>query len=399
MTRIVEFPKSFELKINPTFRDLIPPLADHELEGLEEDILHFGCYSPIITWNGFIIDGHHRYEICTRHKLTFKTEEREFEGEKSVMIWMIDNQMGRRNITIAAKIQLAMKKHAFLSDRAKERKWSGKKSDLPENLPEGCNEKGDVRDLIGKDAGCSGKTVDKFLYIEEHAPELAEKVVKGESDKEGKRFTIDGVYNKTKTEQVRAETIANLESIETQEVKAIEGVYDVVVIDPPWELAKPGYCTDTSTHKPLPYPTMTVEEIKDLEVPCADDCHVFLWTTQKFLPKAFEILDHWGLEYACTFTWFKNAGPKPMDLPRYNSEFFVYAQQGKPKFTETTQLDTVLVADRGKHSEKPEEFYELLRRVTAGRRIDMFNRRRIEGFDVWGNESQSLKQTTQGGLQ
>ena len=113
MTRIVEFPKSFELKINPTFRDLIPPLADHELEGLEEEIKHSGCYSPIITWNGFIIDGHHRYEICTKHKLTFTTEEREFEDEKAVMIWMIDNQMGRRNITTAAKIQLAMKKHGF----------------------------------------------------------------------------------------------------------------------------------------------------------------------------------------------------------------------------------------------------------------------------------------------
>ena len=63
-----------------------------------------------------------------------------------------------------------MKKHGFLSDRAEERKWSGKKVDLEESLPE-ANEKGQVRDLIGKDAGCSGKTVDKFLFIQKHASE------------------------------------------------------------------------------------------------------------------------------------------------------------------------------------------------------------------------------------
>lgn len=84
------------------------------------------------------------------------------------MIWMIDNQMGRRNITTAAKIRLAMKKHAFLSATAKERKWSGKKSDLPENLPEGVSKKGGVRDLIGKDAGVSKtmETTQPFMAIQ-----------------------------------------------------------------------------------------------------------------------------------------------------------------------------------------------------------------------------------------
>jgi len=389
-----------ELKINPKFRDLIPPLSEHELAGLEEDIKHFGCYTPIITWNDTIIDGHHRYSICTRNKLPFKTEERKFEDEEAVMIWMIDNQMGRRNITTAAKIRLAMKKHDFLSERAKSKSLSNLKqfqgtenehSADVENLPPR-EDQGKVRDLIGKDAGCSGKTVDKFLYIEEHAPELAEKVVKGESDDEGKRLTIDGVYNQTKTKQMRAETVANLESIETQEVKAIEGVYDVVVLDPPWDICTYRTYNEAAGYGDLPYPTMTLEEIKELELPCADDCHVFLWTTQKFLPKAFEILDHWGLEYACTFTWVKNAGPQPLGYPQYTTEFFIYAKQGKPKFIDTKQFKTDLIAKRGKHSEKPEEFYELLRRVTAGRRIDMFNRRNIEGFDVWGNQAKSTKE-------
>lgn len=378
-----------ELKINETFRDLIPPLADHEREGLEEDILHFGCQCPITTWNGYIIDGHHRYEICLRYKLSFKTEEREFEDEESVMIWMIDNQKARRNLTTAARIRMSMKKVGLFRERANKRMLAGKKADPSADLREGS---GKVSEEVAKDAGVSPRAVEQFMYIEKHAPkkvvdDLCEgKVTKDENDKK-RKLTLDGVYNKTKTKKVREETIASLESIENQEVKAIEGVYDVVVLDPPWEIAHFGCCSDKAGYKSLPYPTMSIEEIKELEVPCADDCHVFLWTTQKFLFEAKNILDHWGLEYACTFVWAKNGGPQAVNHPQYDAEFFLYARMGKPKFIDTKNFFTVLNAKRQGHSEKPEEFYDLLRRVTAGRRIDMFNRREIEGFDTWGNEA------------
>ena len=113
-------------------KDLIPALADHEREGLEEDIKHFGCYCPIITWQGYIIDGHHCYEICMRHKLSFRVEEREFDDEDAVMIWMIDNQMGRRNITDAAKIKYGLLRSDIEKDRARKRMLAGKK---PEGDP------------------------------------------------------------------------------------------------------------------------------------------------------------------------------------------------------------------------------------------------------------------------
>ncbi len=175
--------------------------------------------------------------------------------------------------------------------------------------------------------------------------------------------------------------------------------YSVIVIDPPWPVRKGG-----TAHEPgaagasLDYQTMALSEIGELRLPMATDCHVWLWTTHAYLPAASTILQQWGIRYLATFVWCKPGGPQPIGMPAFDSEFALYGRHGSPRFTTTKGLSTYFTAPRGRHSEKPEAFYELVRRCTAGSRLDMFSRRQILGFDVWGDQVERFHYMSQTGL-
>ena len=96
-----------DLKINEEFKSLIPSLTDEEYEGLEQSIIQDGCRDRIVTWNSYIIDGHNRYEICNKHNITFEVLEKDnFASEADVKLWMIENQLGKRNLPTEARLAL-----------------------------------------------------------------------------------------------------------------------------------------------------------------------------------------------------------------------------------------------------------------------------------------------------
>ena len=90
-----------KLIIDPEFRDKIPPLTEDEFSLLEENILSDGAVgSPLIVWDGIILDGHHRYEIIQKHpELTYAVHKKSFSNRFEALSWICKNQLGRRNLT------------------------------------------------------------------------------------------------------------------------------------------------------------------------------------------------------------------------------------------------------------------------------------------------------------
>ena len=88
----------YTLKIDPAFRCLIRPLYKREYKKLESSILEQGCLFPILTWSGYIIDGHNRYNICREHNIPFSVEKAEFDNRESVIAWICVRQLARRDI-------------------------------------------------------------------------------------------------------------------------------------------------------------------------------------------------------------------------------------------------------------------------------------------------------------
>lgn len=168
------------LKIDSEFKNLIPPLTSEEYQQLEENLVKEGCIDALITWGGTLVDGHNRYEICTRRKICFDTKEREFENRGEVKEWIIRHQFGRRNITTAQRCDLVLKLEDVIKARASLNQLAGKKLDLNPKSDEGTKAV-NTNEELGKLAGVSHNTIHQFRVIKnEGEPELQRKVLKNE---------------------------------------------------------------------------------------------------------------------------------------------------------------------------------------------------------------------------
>jgi hypothetical protein len=90
-------------RIDPEFKSLIPPLTDGEREHLTTNLLSNGCREPLVVWveERLLLDGHNRHEICTKHDITYKIEEISLGDRQAAINWIVNNQLGRRNLTAA----------------------------------------------------------------------------------------------------------------------------------------------------------------------------------------------------------------------------------------------------------------------------------------------------------
>jgi N6-adenosine-specific RNA methylase IME4 len=174
------------------------------------------------------------------------------------------------------------------------------------------------------------------------------------------------------------------EELEKEVLETPIGDYDVIVIDPPWHYQDDKIYDAKGFRGTCDYPTMSIEQIKNITLPAKDDCVLWLWTTNKHIFDCREILNEWGFEIKSILTWDKvNIGMGRW--LRSQTEHCILAVKGKPYFNNKSQ-STIFQEKRTTHSTKPEKFYEIVEKICAGRKLDYFARKKREGWDVWGNE-------------
>ena len=354
------------MKIDNEFKNLIPELAPDELLQLEANIKRDGCRDPLVLWNGVLVDGHNRYDICTRNDLPFQTIERPFENRSEVIEWIITNQFGRRNLNSYIRATLALRLESEISARAKENQLKGVRTTLSKGI--------DTKEEIAKKANTSRTNITKVKKIEEKGSEEVKKALaKGEiSINEAHKQ----IKNAEKKQQHEEDVAKQKEDIATGKAVLPSGVFEIVVLDPPWNYGRK-YDPEGS-RVANPYPEMKQDELLKMEIPFAKDSVVFLWTTHQFIFDAKELLNHWGFEYKATMVWDKEKIGMGSWL-RMQCEFCLVAVKGKPKWNNTTWRD-IIRESRRQHSRKPDAFYQMVDEVTIGRKLEYFSREKREGW-------------------
>ena len=184
-----------ELKISKEVKELLPPLEAKELEQLEKNILEVGIREPIAVCKGYIIDGHNRYSIAKKHNLDFETIEYDFDNKNDVMIWIIENQLGRRNLADFVRSALSLKKKDYISAQSKENSLNNLKrgTEKPDGLESA--PRGRTSEILAKEADVSVDFIKKTEYILNNASQENIEALKN-NDKD---TSVNKVYTETRS--------------------------------------------------------------------------------------------------------------------------------------------------------------------------------------------------------
>lgn len=373
------------MKYHP-LADVFPLIEGAEFDALVADVAKQGLLEAIVTLDGDILDGRNRYRACVAAGVEPHFEV--FEGADPVA-FVVSKNVARRHLdesqrAVAAARIANMKQGARTDLRPIDARSQAEAATL---LSVGKRSLSRAREVLNDGTPELVKAVEAGKVSVSAAADVAtlpkveqtEIVAKGEKEilEAAKRIRIQ------KAEVRRAE----IQAIAATPVHIPAGKFSTIVIDPPWPMEK--IERDVREHQvAFDYPIMSEESLAGVPIAdmAADDCHLFCWTTHKFLPMSLRLLDAWGFRYVLTMVWHKPGGFQPFGLPQYNCEFAIYARRGTPTFADTKAFNVCFQAARREHSRKPDEFYDVIRRVTTGPRIDVFSREARDGFSQYGNE-------------
>ena len=396
-----------------------PMMDSNRFSELLDDIREHGQHETITLCEGMILDGRNRYKACTELGIVPKTKT--FEGDPWAFAWSLNGQ--RRDLVDeqryliwkfchenseafqAEKRRIQDEANRARAEAAKTQENRGNQYTAPKSQEQSAVElvNGDEFNEHVEDLKVEVREQSVHVPAPSRQPERKAKATSA-------KVNLGAVARGDKLADARPDLAAKVRLGEMKPAEAHrqlkkdevaekagalpEGKYRIIYADPPWkyndaQAVKGDYGTGTGAAN-CHYPSMTVSELKALDIPslAADDSVLFLWATCPLLEDALEICRAWGFKYKAQFIWDK----VKHNMGHYNSvrhELLLICTKGSCTPDNVKLYDSVQVIERTEHSRKPEQFREIIDTIYPhGPRIELFRRGEApEGWSVWGNES------------
>ncbi|HNQ90873.1 MAG TPA: MT-A70 family methyltransferase [Verrucomicrobiota bacterium] len=360
---------------------IFPLLGEPELAELADDIRAHGLRQPIVLCEGAVLDGRNRLKACELAGVEPRFQV--YEGVEPTS-YVISTNLKRRHLNASQRAAVAVEALPQLEREARERKRATlKKGDAKPDVELIPPREGKSRDQAGQKLEVSGKYVSEAKAIKERDPEAFEQVRSGER-------TITDVKRQWREQEREERRADSRQKAATAENPLSLGArFATLVLDPPWDWGDEGDQDQLGRARPT-YATLSFEQLLRVPVPdLADvDSHLYLWITNRSLPKGFALLERWGFRYVTALTW-----PKPSfgmgNYFRGQTEHVLFGVRGSQPLKRKDAPTLLPTWQRGPngHSSKPVEFYDFIESCSPGPYVELFARFRRPGWAFWGAEA------------
>ena len=367
---------------------LFPPMPEDQFNSLIDSIRDHGLLTPIMLYEGKILDGRHRYKACIN--LGVEPLFEIYEGEDALG-YVIALNLSRRHLDDSQRALIAGR----LSNLKRGSNQSASKTLVPNGTPAlTAQEAGDRMNVPKRSVDRARKVLKtgsaELVEAVEHGKlKIATAAQIADLDHESQQQVVADPKPeqaiKKIARQEKEQALAERTIIQT--MHSVDKLYGVLYADPPWKFethSENGMDRSADNH----YPTMSMFDMLTLNVPAADDCVMFMWATVPMLPEALDLLDSWGFEYKSHIAWIKDRQGTGY-WTRNKHELLLIGTKGKvPAPAMGTQPPSVIELPITKHSEKPAFFADMIASLyPTTPKLEMFARMGRVGWDVIGNEA------------
>lgn len=366
--------------------NIFPMMGDEEYSALVDDIRANGQLEPIWRYQGKIIDGRNRYKAC--FDLGIEPIFREWRYDGSLIEFVVSLNLKRRHLSSSQKAMVALGIEEQLAKEAKERQrlagcLYGEAHPKEEVVQIFAQPPSRASEQAASIVGTNHAYVTDAKKIVAHSPELKAAVLQGSITIPQAKRQI----KEQKREEKREDNRQEIAQSKTVEQALTVAKFSTIVIDPPWDWSDEGDVDQMGRAKPT-YGTMTIEQLLALPVGsyADDDCHLYLWITNRSLPKGFRLLEAWGFRYVTCVTWVKPYFGMG-NYFRGQTEHILFGVKGSQPL-KRKDAPTYFEAPRGPngHSSKPIESYGFIESCSPGPYLEMFARSQRPDWTSWGAE-------------